>query len=174
MSATPDRLKVLDMIDYLKGGSSVAVVAGNPLNLTNDTLCGKNIAAAKGSTQQLVHLPNVLEWTCTSQDKPAISGITPPNVQEALTQLHSKRVDGVFYDAGALSWAHIQQPKAFTVLEPRMETRTNTNLAIGLKKGLPLTRALQKAIQSVLEIPEYKKSLDCWGLGDSATGATIR
>jgi polar amino acid transport system substrate-binding protein len=175
MAATPERLKVLDMIDYLKGGSAVAVAAGNPLNLTNDTLCGKNIAVTKGSTQQLKHLPNVSEWTCTSQGKPAINGVTLPNVQEALTQLHSKRVDGVFYDAGALAWAQIQQPNSFTVLEPRMDTRTNTNVAIGLKKGSPLTPALQKALQSVLETPEYKKSLDYWGLGESAiTQATIR
>jgi polar amino acid transport system substrate-binding protein len=175
MAATPERLKVLDMIDYLKGGSAVAVAAGNPLNLTNDTLCGKNIAVTKGSTQQLKHLPNVSEWTCTSQGKPAINGVTLPNVQEALTQLHSKRVDGVFYDAGALAWAQIQQPNSFTVLEPRMDTRTNTNVAIGLKKGSPLTPALQKALQSVLESPEYKKSLDYWGLGESAiTEAKIR
>jgi polar amino acid transport system substrate-binding protein len=175
MSATPERLKVLDMIDYLKGGSAVMVAAGNPLNLTNDTLCGKNIAVTQGSTQQLKHLPNVSEWTCTSQGKPPINGVTLPNVQEALTQLHSKRVDGVFYDAGALVWAQIQQPKIFTVLEPRMDTRTNTNVAVGLKKGSPLTPALQKALQSVLESPEYKKSLEYWGLGESAlTEAKIR
>jgi polar amino acid transport system substrate-binding protein len=175
MSATPERLTVLDMIDYLKGGSAVAVAAGNPLDLTNDTLCGKNIAVTKGSTQQLKHLPNVSEWTCTSQGKPAINGVTLPNVQEALTQLHSKRVDGVFSDAGALAWAQIQQPNLFAVLEPRMDTRTNTNVAVGLKKGSPLTPALQKALQSVLETPEYKKSLEYWGLGESAlTEAKIR
>jgi polar amino acid transport system substrate-binding protein len=175
MAATPERLKVLDMIDYLKGGSAVMVAAGNPLNLTNDTLCGKNIAVTKGSTQQLKHLPNVSEWTCTSKGKPPINAVTLPNVQEALTQLHSKRVDGVFYDAGALAWAQIQQPKSFTVLEPRMDTRTNTNVAVGLKKGSPLTPALQKALQSVLESPEYKKSLEYWGLGESAiTEAKIR
>ena len=175
MSATPERLKVLDMIDYLQGGSSVAVAAGNPLNLTNDSLCGKNIGVTKGSTQQLKHLPNVSEWTCTSKGKPAINGVTLPNVQEALTQLHSKRVDGVFYDAGALAWAHVQQPNSFTVLEPRMDTRTNTTVAIGLKKGSPLTPALQTALQSVLETPEYKESLDYWGLSESAiTKAAIR
>ncbi|MFC9351855.1 ABC transporter substrate-binding protein [Arthrobacter sp. NPDC057013] len=175
MSATPERLQVLDMIDYLKGGSAVAVAAGNPLNLTNDTLCGKNIAVTKGSTQQLKHLPNVSKWTCEEKGKPAINAVTLPNVQEALTQLDSKRIDGVFYDAGALAWAAIQQPTHFTVLSPRMDTRTNTNVAIGLKKGSPLTPALQKAIQSVLETPEYKKSLDYWGLGESAiTEATIR
>jgi len=46
---------------------------------------------------------------------------------------------------------------------------------MGLKKGSPLTPALQKAIQSVLETPQYKQSLDYWGLHESAiTEAAIR
>ncbi|MFC9332772.1 ABC transporter substrate-binding protein [Arthrobacter sp. NPDC057009] len=175
MSATEERLKVLDMINYLKGGSAVAVAKGNPLNLANDALCGKNIGVTKGSSQQLKHLPNVSKWTCEEKGNQAINAITLPNVQEALTQLDSKRIDGVFYDASALAWANEQQPGHFTVLEPRMDTRTDTNVAMGLKKGSPLTPAFQKAIQSVLETPEYKESLDYWGLGESAiTEAKIR
>jgi polar amino acid transport system substrate-binding protein len=175
MSATEERLKVMDMINYLKGGSAVAVVKDNPLKLTNDTLCGKNIAVTKGSTQQLKHLPNVSKWTCEEKGQPAINSITLPNVQEALTQLDSKRVDGVFYDASALAWANEQQPNHFTILEPRMDTRTNTTVAMGLKKGSALTPALQAGIQSVLESPEYKEALEYWGLGESAiTEAAIR
>ena len=175
MSATEQRLKVLDMINYLKGGSAVAVTKGNPQNLTNDTLCGKNIAVTKGSTQQLVHLPNVSKWTCEEKGKPAITGVTLPNIQEALTQLDSKRVDGVFYDASALAWANEQQPNHFHIIEPRIDTRTNTNVAMGLKKGSPLTPALQKAIQAVLDSPEYKEALEYWGLSESAiTEAAIR
>jgi polar amino acid transport system substrate-binding protein len=175
MSATEERLKVMDMINYLKGGSAVAVTKGNPLKLSNDELCGKNIGVTKGSTQQLRHLPNVSKWTCEEKGKPAINGVTLPNVQEALTQLDSKRIDGVFYDASALAWANEQQPNHFTVLEPRMDTRTNTTVAMGLKKGSPLTPALQKAIQAVLDSPEYKKALDYWGLSESAiTEAAIR
>jgi polar amino acid transport system substrate-binding protein len=175
MSATEERLKVMDMINYLKGGSAVAVPDGNPQNLTNETLCGKNIAVTQGSTQQLKHLPNVSKWTCEEKGQPAIIGVTLPNVQEALTQLDSKRVDGVFYDASGLAWAQAEQPGHFTVLEPRMDTRTNTTVAMGLKKGSPLTPALQKAIQSMLESPQYKESLGYWGLDESAiTEATIR
>jgi polar amino acid transport system substrate-binding protein len=175
MSATEERLKVLDMINYLKGGSAVAVAKDNPNNLTNGTLCGKNIGVTKGSTQQLRHLPNVSKWTCEEKGQPAINGVTLPNIQEALTQLDSKRIDGVFYDASALAWANDQQPNHFSILEPRMDTRTNTSVAMGLKKGSPLTPALQKAIQSVLETPEYKESLEYWGLGESAiTEAALR
>lgn len=164
MSPTPDRLKVLDMIDYFNGGVSVAVAAGNPLGLSNDDLCGKNIAVTKGSNAQLKHLPNVSEWTCVSQGKPAINGITLPNVQEALTQLASKRVDGVFYDTPALVWAQKQQPNAITVLTPQVDTRTEHIVTVALKKGSPLTPALQAAVQSVLSSPEYQESLANWGL----------
>jgi polar amino acid transport system substrate-binding protein len=168
MSPTPERLKVLDMIDYFNGGLSVAVAAGNPLGLSNDNLCGKNIAVTKGSNAQLKHLPNISEWTCISQGKPAINGITLPNVQEALTQLASKRVDGVLYDTPALVWAEKQQPNAIEVLSPQVDTRTEHIVTVALKKGSPLTPALQAAVQSVLDSPEYQKSLSNWGLTDGA------
>lgn len=168
MAPTPERLKVLDMINYFNGGISVAVASGNPLNLSNDSLCGRNIAVTKGSTGQLKHLPNVSQWTCTDKGKPAINGVTLPNVQEALTQLASKRVDGVFYDTASLVWAAKQQPDTFTILTPQVDTRTNNVVAVGLKKGSPLTPALQKAVQSVLDSPEYKESLANWGLESGA------
>jgi polar amino acid transport system substrate-binding protein len=168
MSPTPERLKVLDMIDYFNGGLSVAVAAGNPLGLSNDNLCGKNIAVTKGSNAQLKHLPNISEWTCISQGKPAINGITLPNVQEALTQLASKRVDGVLYDTPALVWAEKQQPNAIEVLSPQVDTRTEHIVTVALKKGSPLTPALQAAVQSVLDSPEYQESLSTWGLTDGA------
>jgi polar amino acid transport system substrate-binding protein len=175
MSATPERLKVMDMINYFRAGNSIAVTKGNPLKLSNDDLCGKNIAVTKGSTAQLKHLPNVSEWTCTSQGKPAINGVTLPNVQEALTQLVSKRVDGVFYDTPGLAWAKSQQPNTFDVLTPQVDTRSVDIVTVGLKKNSALTPALQKAIQSVLDSPEYKTSLAKWGLEAGAiTEAKIR
>lgn len=168
MSPTEERLKVLDMIDYFNGGLSVAVAHGNPLNIRNDDMCGRSIAVTKGSNAQLKHLPNVSKWTCEEKGKPAINGITLPNVQEALTQLASKRVDGVLYDTVSLVWADEQQPDTFTVLTPQVDTRSDHVVAVALKKGSPLTPALQAAVQSVLDSPEYKKSLANWGLEEGA------
>ncbi|MFP3463755.1 ABC transporter substrate-binding protein [Arthrobacter globiformis] len=167
MSKTEERLKVLDMIDYFKAGNSVAVAAGNPLNLTVETLCGKNIAVTQGSTAQLKRLPALNEQTCTSKGQPAINAVTLPNVQEALTQLHSKRIDGVLYDTTSLGWAAKQQPGSFTLLG-RVNVGSSDLTAIGLKKGSPLTPAMQAALQSVLKSPEYKKSLENWGLESGA------
>ena len=168
MAPTPERLKVLDMIDYFKAGNSVAVSAGNPLKLTNETLCGKNIAVTAGSTGQLKRLPALSEQTCTSKGQPAINAVTLPNVQEALTQLASKRIDGILYDTTSLAWAEKQQPKSFTILTPQINVGSSDLTAIGVKKGSALTPALQAAIQSVLNSPEYKKSLSTWGLDAGA------
>jgi polar amino acid transport system substrate-binding protein len=167
MSKTEERLKVLDMIDYFRAGNSVAVAAGNPLNLTVETLCGKNIAVTQGSTGQLKRLPALDEQTCTSKGQPAINAVTLPNVQEALTQLHSKRIDGVLYDTTSLGWAEKQQPNSFTILG-RVNVGSSDVTAIGLKKGSELTPAMQAAIQSVLATPEYKESLETWGLESGA------
>ena len=167
MSKTEERLKVLDMVDYFKAGNSVAAAAGNPLNLTVETLCGKNIAVTQGSTGQLKRLPALSEQTCTSKGQPAINAVTLPNVQEALTQLHSKRIDGVLYDTTSLAWAQKQQPGSFTIIGP-VNVGNSDLTAIGLKKGSPLTPAMQAALQSVLKSPEYKKSLQNWGLESGA------
>jgi polar amino acid transport system substrate-binding protein len=167
MSKTEERLKVLDMVDYFKAGNSVAAAAGNPLNLTVETLCGKNIAVTQGSTGQLKRLPDLSEQTCTSKGQPAINAVTLPNVQEALTQLHSKRIDGVLYDTTSLGWAQKQQPGSFTIIG-RVNVGTSDLTAVGLKKGSPLTPAMQAALQSVLKSPEYKKSLENWGLESGA------
>jgi polar amino acid transport system substrate-binding protein len=167
MSKTEERLKVLDMIDYFQAGTSVAAAAGNPQNLTVETLCGKNIAVTQGSTGQLKRLPALSEQTCTSKGQPAINGVTLPNVQDALTQLHSKRIDGILYDTTALGWAQKQQPDSFTLIG-RVNVGNSDVTAVGLKKGSPLTPAMQAAIQSVLQTPEYKKSLETWGLESGA------
>ncbi|MEJ1195678.1 ABC transporter substrate-binding protein [Pseudarthrobacter sp. CCNWLW207] len=167
MSKTEERLKVLDMIDYFQAGNSVAAAAGNPLNLTVETLCGKNIAVTQGSTGQLLRLPALSEQTCTSKGQPAINAVTLPNIQDALVQLHSKRIDGILYDTTSLAWAQKQQPDSFTLIG-RVNVGNSDLTAVGLKKGSPLTPAMQAAIQSVLETPEYKKSLENWGLESGA------
>ena len=161
MSATEDRLKVLDMIDYFRNGSSIAVHYGNPENLTPDTLCGRSIAVQSGSVQEIVRLPELSKKSCESKGQPGIKAVSLPNVQDALTQVASRRIDGVFYDTPSLIWADTQQPKTFEVLTPQVSTSDN---AVGLKKDSPLTPAVQAAIQSIIDSPKYQEALDRWGL----------
>ncbi|MGX1471734.1 UNVERIFIED_CONTAM: polar amino acid transport system substrate-binding protein [Streptomyces canus] len=136
MGATKDRLKVLDMVDYVNSGTGVSVPYGNPQKLGTHTLCGHRVAVTSGSTAELQWLPQLSKEDCTSKGKAAIKSVTLPSVNDALTQLVSKRIDAVMYDFISLGWAAEQQPKTFDVLKPLVATKPAT---VGLKKGSLLT-----------------------------------
>ncbi|MCD9877980.1 ABC transporter substrate-binding protein [Streptomyces guryensis] len=163
MGATKDRLKVLDMVDYVNSGTGVSVPYGNPQKLGTHTLCGHRVGVTSGSTQELQWLPQLSRQDCTSKGKPAIKAVTLPSVNDALTQLVSKRIDAVMYDFIALGWAAEQQPRTFDVLQPMVTAKTAT---VALKKDSPLTPAVKAAIQSVIDSPKYAQALGRWGFPD--------
>ena len=163
MGATSDRLKVLDMVDYVNSGTGVSVPYGNPQKLGTHTLCGHRVAVTSGSTAELQWLPQLSKQDCTSKGKPAIDAVTLPSVNDALTQLVSKRIDAVMYDFIALEWAARQQPKTFDVLKPLVATKPAT---VALKKDSALTPAVKAAIQSIIDDPKYTQALGRWGLKD--------
>ncbi|MEO7122356.1 MAG: ABC transporter substrate-binding protein, partial [Lacisediminihabitans sp.] len=176
MSATPARLKVLSMINYWAAGSSLVVSAGNPmkLSLANNSLCGHTIGVTLGSTQAEQYVP-LISKKCEASGGKDVTAVVLPNVQGALTQLASKRIDGVFYDTSSLGWAAKQQSQSFELLTPQYKKETGTDLvALGIAKDSPLIPALHAATQSVLDSPQYKKALNAWGLGAGAiTTATL-
>ncbi|HWU45627.1 MAG TPA: ABC transporter substrate-binding protein [Humibacter sp.] len=176
MSATPERLKVLSMIDYWDAGSSLVVSAGNPmkLSLADNSLCGHSIGVTLGSTQAEQYVP-LISKKCEAAGGKAVKAVVLPNVQDALTQLASKRIDGVFYDTSSLGWAAKKQSQSFELLTPQYKKESGTDLvALGIAKDSPLIPALHAATQSVLDSPQYKKALNAWGLGAGAiTTATL-
>lgn len=176
MSATPARLKVLSMIDYWDAGSSLVVGAGNPLKLSlaDNSLCGHTIGVTVGSTQAEQYVP-LISKKCEASGAKPVNAVALPNVQDALTQLASKRLDGVFYDTSSLGWAAKKQSQSFQLVTPQYKKETGTDLvALGIAKDSPLIPALHAATQSVLDSPQYKKALDAWGLGAGAiTTATL-
>jgi polar amino acid transport system substrate-binding protein len=172
MTPTPERLKVLDMITYWSDGSSLVTGKGNPLKLSmtdESTLCGHKVAVMAGTTQAETYLPDISS-TCEAQGKNAVDPIVLPNVQAGLTQLASKRVDGVFYDTPSLAWAAKQQPQSFELFPQQYKKKVGDNIvALGVAKDSPLAPALHAAMQSLMDGPAYKATLDKWGLG----GGTI-
>jgi polar amino acid transport system substrate-binding protein len=161
MSATPERVAVVDMIDYFRVGSSIAVADGNPDGYAVDDLCGKAVVVTKGSIQATKRLPELSKAQCEDQGRPAIEPIILPSVQDAMTQLASGRINAVYYDTSSLGWAVTQQPDRFELLTPQVNEST---VAVALPKGSELTPAVQAALQSIIGTPEYSESLRRWGL----------
>lgn len=170
MAPTPERLEVLDMITYWEAGSSLIVQKDNPVNLSlaDESTCGKKIAVMTGSTQQEEYVPQI-DQTCQEAGLESLDTVVLPNVQGALTQLASKRIDGIFSDTSQLAWAAQQQPQAFELLTPQYQkTEGDDIVALGLAKSSPLTEALHAAMQSLMDSPAYQETLDRWNLGAGA------
>ncbi len=161
MTATPERVAVLDMIDYFRVGSSIAVGKGNPEGYAVDNLCGKTLAVMKGSIQSTKRLPELSKSQCEDKGKPAIDGIILPSIQDATTQLASGRIKAIYYDTSSLGWAVTQQPNRFEMLSPQVNEST---VSVALPKGAELTPAVQAALQSLMSTPEYQQALQRWGL----------
>lgn len=170
MTPTPERLEVLDMITYWAPGSSLLVETGNPLDLSiaDESVCGKKIAVMTGSSQQQDYLPLISE-DCEAAGEEPVEGIVLGNVEGALTQLSSKRLDGVFSDTSQLAWAAKQQPDSFELLSPQyVKEEGDDTAALGLPKNSPLTPALHAAMEVLMDSPAYQETLDRWGLGAGA------
>ncbi|RHW27012.1 ABC transporter substrate-binding protein [Nocardioides immobilis] len=170
MTPTPERLEVLDMITYWAPGSSLIVQKGNPedLSIADESICGKKIAVMTGSSQQQDYLPLISE-DCEAAGEEPVEGVNLGNVESALTQLSSKRLDGVFSDTSQLAWAAQQQPEAFELLSPQYVKEVGDDTAaLGLPKDSPLTEALHAAMQVLMDSPAYQATLDRWGLGAGA------
>ncbi|MGC7101323.1 ABC transporter substrate-binding protein [Amycolatopsis lurida] len=160
MGTSAERLQVLDMIDYFQNGSTVATPYGNPKKLAMDSLCGSTLGVQSGSTQEIKWLPKLSQENCVGKGKERIKPISLPSVSDALTQVASKRIDGVFYDATSLTWASTKQPNTFDVLQPVYNTAP---VAVALNLNSPLTPAVQAALQSIIDSPKYNEALSRWG-----------
>jgi polar amino acid transport system substrate-binding protein len=160
MGTSAERLKVLDMIDYFRNGSTVATPHGNPKHLAMDSLCGNALGVQSGSTQEIKWLPKLSQENCVSKGKEPIKAVSLPSVSDALTQVVSKRIDGVFYDATSLNWAKAKQPGAFEILQPVLNPNP---VAVALNLNSPLTPAVQAALQSIIDSPKYHEALSRWG-----------
>ncbi|MCF4121317.1 ABC transporter substrate-binding protein [Antribacter sp. KLBMP9083] len=170
MTPTPERLEVLDMITYWSAGSSLIAAKDNPLDLslTDQSMCGKKIAVMTGSSQQETYLPEISE-ACEANGQDPVDAVVLADVQGALTQLASKRIDGVFSDTSQLAWAAKQQPQAFELLSPQYQKKEGDDIvALGLPNDSPLTPALHAAMQDLIDSGAYQAALDRWGLGAGA------
>lgn len=159
MGVNMDRLKVIDLIGYARGGFGIATRPGNPLHIGEKTMCGHKVAVVLGSIQAVTKGP-AYSVECQAQGKPAINLITVPNQQELLLQLQSGQVDAGYIDAPGAGWAAKQNPGEIEL----GATIPGTILSMATPKDSELTPALVQGIKHLASLPEYKDILKKWGM----------
>lgn len=161
MGVTPERTKVLDMIEYARWGSQAVTLKSSNVDVTN--LCGLNVGAQLGSLQLAKLLPE-LSSDCAGSGKKPINIVGLPSQQDALTQLMSGRLDAAFGDTPVMSYAVLKQP-SFRIAGDEIRPLPIT---LSTKKGSTLTPALIAAMKYIVTLPQYREIFLVWGLAKAA------
>lgn len=158
MNPSLARQKVINFVTYAQGGISIVVPKGNPQNLTQNNLCGKNVGTLTGSYESTATLPP-LNTACTAAGMPAITVSLYPTPSALSLALLSGRIDAMCWDQTAADWL----VKKTTGLE--ISATFSYGLGgIGISKKSGLTPAIYTAMKTILKSNQYKAILIHWGL----------
>lgn len=160
---TPERVKEVDMVDFISDGQAILVAKGNPEDLNKDNLCGHPVGAPAGTTTINVTLPD-LSAACEAAGKPAIQISSFPSVSDARVALLSGRVVAV--GGGTVVFQFMeQQTEGELVVADHFSPQL---VGMVLQKDSPLTKAVQAALQVLMDNGTYEEILTKWGVYDTA------
>ena len=167
-----DREKANDFVTYFTAGTSIGVKKGNPKNIqTQDDLCGKKVAAEKGTIQLTALTTNkvdgvlTLRGTCLSKKLPAPTAVPLPDQNAVNAAVISGRADAFTGDSpiveyqGKLENGQIQLAGKTTDVGP---------YGIAFPKGSPLAPIFQKAMAQLIKDGNYAAIIKTWGLESGA------
>jgi polar amino acid transport system substrate-binding protein len=163
MTPTTKRMEVLDFVDYMQMGNSIAVPTGNPLGVSSEaSLCGKKVGLLTGSYQLAVNVPAIDE-KCTAAGSGTIQRSEFQDTRQAISALTSGRLDAVLADSPILDFAATQNPQLEIASKYDF-----TPVGVGLSKDSGLVDAVSAALSEVVKSDSYLKVLGKYGLESSA------
>jgi polar amino acid transport system substrate-binding protein len=159
-----EREKVVDMVTNFSAGTKMAVPKGNPDGLKLDDLCGKTVAAQRGTVQ--VDDLTARSDTCTKAGKPAIN-ISQFQAQTDVTlALTAKRAQAMLADSPVVDYA---VAKTNGQLEAVGDAYDTAPYGIAVPKGDgKYAQAIQGAVQALMTDGTYKAILDKWSVSGGA------
>jgi polar amino acid transport system substrate-binding protein len=158
---TPERQKKVDFVPYFKGGESLLVQVGNPLNIKSlADLCGKTAGVQTGTAEQ-DELKTASD-ACVKAGKPAIS-VTVLQDQTAVVQLLANhRVVATYQDTPVTDYYNKLNPGQFTVGGVVVGATTE---GILVRKGdSSMFNAIQTAFNQLKADGTYHSIILKWGL----------
>jgi polar amino acid transport system substrate-binding protein len=169
----PEREKTVDFVTYFKAGTSIAVKKDNPLGIKSaDDLCGKKVAAEKGTvqldslTKDIVDGAPTLRGTCKKNGKPVPVAVPLPDQNAVNSALIAGRAEAFTADSPVVEYqvkvtnGAIEQGGTATDVAPY-------GIAISKRSGA-LKDAVQKAVQKLMDDGTYTTIMQTWGLTGGA------
>jgi polar amino acid transport system substrate-binding protein len=160
LGITAERLQTVDFVSDFLGGTTLLVPGGNPDDISIETLCGHVAGVLKGSTEEVLTLP---EWNadCEAAGEPAIEVQTFPAAADAVLALSSGRVDAT---VTALPPAAYQEAQSGGTLEALDENYAPSAWGLAFPKGSGLPEAVAAALEKLAEDGVYLENLERFGV----------
>jgi polar amino acid transport system substrate-binding protein len=160
----PEREKVVDFVPYVYSGTGIAVSKAHPADITgmNDTLCGKKVMVAVGTTAEALSLEQ--SDKCTAAGKPGVDINRNNHADVSLQQVQNGQVDAYLDTAETLGYYATK-----TGAQIQMAGDPFGTIKIGaatLKGNTELHNAIQQALNELVSDGTYSKILDQWGQSD--------
>ncbi|MEV6978285.1 ABC transporter substrate-binding protein [Kitasatospora sp. NPDC093806] len=168
---TKEREGQVDMVTYFLAGTSAAVKKGNPDKIDLKDLCGKKIAVQTGTTQADT-IKDTITPDCVKAGKPGVpnDGDKFDLQTDVTTAMVSGRDQVMLADSPVIDYA-LKQTNG--QLEQLGDVEGKAPYGVVLAKGSPLTKAVQAAIQSLMDDGSYKKVLEKWGVQAGAIDKSV-
>jgi polar amino acid transport system substrate-binding protein len=160
----PEREKVVDFVPYVYSGTGIAVSKEHPADITgmNETLCGKKVMVAVGTTAE--SLSQDQSDKCTAAGKPGVDINLNNHADVSLQQVQNGQVDAYLDTAETLGYYATK-----TGARIQMAGEPFGTIKIGaatLKGNTQLHDAIQQALNELEADGSYSKILDQWGQTD--------
>ena len=161
-SATPERLKQVDFVMFLKAGLAVSTSPDKKANFSGDTpLCGKRIGVSAGSASDF--LVDKLSKECTDKGQAAIAKSVFNSSTDIVQAVLSDRVDARMDDATASSYFEVTSKGQLVVL-PTLYDVAPLGMAIA-KDDKETADMMVAALAELFKNGTYKATLEKYGMG---------
>lgn len=160
----PERTQTVDMVSYFTAGTKLAVLKGNPENITPDDLCGRNVGVQKGTVQ--VEDIAKRNQACLAAGKPAINVTELQQQTDVTLALTAKRISAMLADAPVVAYAITTTEGALEAVGAQYDTAPY-GIALAKGKG-EFGKAIQGAVQSLIDDGTYAAILRKWNVSEGA------
>ena len=163
-TVTNERLDSVDFVTFYKAGSTWVTKKGNPEKVDTSDLCGKKIAVQTGTVEE--EDANKAAKQCKTDGKKTIEVLSSKLQTDAATNVVTGKADVFYADSPVAGYAISQTDGQLQALG-KDEGSVKQGIAIA-KNDDQTTKAVQKAVQKLMDDGTYMKILKHWGVQSGA------
>ena len=157
-------MDAVNFVSYYKAGATWVVKKGNPQKVDTSDLCGKKIAVQTGTVEE--EDANKAAKQCKADGKKAIDVLSSKLQTDAATNVVTGKADVFYADSPVAGYAISQTDGQ---LEPLGKDEGSVKQGIAIAKNDDqTTKAVQKAVQKLMDDGTYMKILKHWGVQSGA------